>query len=87
AETKQQIERIYAEAAKAGRTDSPRIWVTFRPIVEETDELAWEKAHRVLDQLKENRQKGLARAQLNAARPANVGSQRLLDIAARGDVH
>ncbi|MGO7419434.1 LLM class flavin-dependent oxidoreductase, partial [Rhizobium ruizarguesonis] len=74
AETKQQIERIYAEAAKAGRTDRPRIWVTFRPIVAETDELAWEKAHRVLDQLNENRQKGLARAPLNAARPANVGS-------------
>ncbi|MGO7895790.1 LLM class flavin-dependent oxidoreductase, partial [Rhizobium leguminosarum] len=49
AETKQQIERIDAEAAKAGRTERPRIWVTFRPSVAETDELAWEKAHRVLD--------------------------------------
>ncbi|MGG2473868.1 LLM class flavin-dependent oxidoreductase, partial [Rhizobium sp. BR5] len=58
AETKQQIDRIYAEAAKAGRTDRPRIWVTFRPIVAETDELAWEKAHRTLDRLNENRQKG-----------------------------
>jgi alkanesulfonate monooxygenase len=87
AETKQQIDRIYAEAAKAGRTDRPRIWVTFRPIVAETDELAWEKAHRVLDQLNANRQKGLSRAPVNAATPANVGSQRLLDIAKRGDVH
>ena len=25
--------------------DVPRTWVTFRPIVAETDELAWEKAH------------------------------------------
>ncbi|MDK4725530.1 LLM class flavin-dependent oxidoreductase [Rhizobium phaseoli] len=87
AETKQQIGRIYAEAAKAGRTDRPRIWVTFRPIVAETDELAWEKAHRVLDRLKDNREKGLHRAPPSAPRPANVGSQRLLDIAARGDVH
>ncbi len=69
------------------RTDRRRIWVTFRPIVAETDELAWEKANNVLDRLNENRQKGLARAPINAAPPANVGSQRLLDIASRGDVH
>ncbi len=87
AETKQQIDRIYAEAAKAGRADRPRIWVTFRPIIAETDELAWAKAHRVLDKLNENRQKGLARAPINAVPPANVGSQRLLEIAKRGDVH
>lgn len=87
AETREQIERIYAEAAKAGRTDRPRIWVTFRPIVAETDELAWEKAHKVLDQLTSNREKGLHRAPVNAPAPANVGSQRLLDIAKRGDVH
>lgn len=29
-ETKEQIDRIYAAAQKAGRTDRPRIWVTFR---------------------------------------------------------
>jgi alkanesulfonate monooxygenase len=86
AETKQQIDRIYAEAAKAGRTDRPRIWVTFRPIVAETDELAWVKAHKVLDRLNENREKGLSRSPLSAPRPANVGSQRLLEIAARGNV-
>jgi alkanesulfonate monooxygenase len=86
AETKQQIDRIYAEAAKAGRTDRPRIWVTFRPIVAETDELAWAKANRILVKLNENREKGLSRSPLNAARPANVGSQRLLEIASRGDV-
>jgi alkanesulfonate monooxygenase len=37
------IDRIHGIAAKAGRPD-PRIWVTFRPIVAATDELAWEKA-------------------------------------------
>jgi hypothetical protein len=47
-ETKEQIDKIYAEAEKAGRArrDYPRIWVTFRPIVAETDDLAWAKAHR-----------------------------------------
>jgi alkanesulfonate monooxygenase len=39
-ETKDQIDRIYAEAEKAGRTDKPRIWVTFRPITAETDDVS-----------------------------------------------
>lgn len=87
AETREQIARIHAEAARAGRIDRPRIWVTFRPIVAETDELAWSKAHRTLDALNANRAKGLGKAPAAAPRPANVGSQRLLAIAARGDVH
>lgn len=87
AETREQIARIHAEAARAGRRDRPRIWVTFRPIVAETGELAWAKAHRILDALTANRARGLGKAPPAAARPANVGSQRLLAIAARGDVH
>lgn len=84
-ETKEQIDRIYAEAAKAGRTDRPRIWVTFRPIVAETEELAWEKAHKTLDALS-------AKTQLTpkispaSGTPQNVGSQRLLEIAKKGAV-
>ncbi len=85
-ETREQIERIHAEAAKAGRADRPRIWVTFRPIVAETDELAWAKAHRTLDLLTGNREAGLARVPPGKVEPANVGSQRLLEIAKRGDV-
>ncbi|KAL1859679.1 hypothetical protein VTK73DRAFT_7506 [Phialemonium thermophilum] len=85
-ETKDQIDRIYAEAEKAGRKDRPRIWVTFRPIVAETDELAWEKAHRTLEALKENGPKGRGKIPPNAPPPQNVGSQRLLEIAARGEV-
>ncbi|MBB3610405.1 LLM class flavin-dependent oxidoreductase [Rhizobium sp. BK602] len=86
AETKDQIDRIYTEAKRAGRKDRPRIWVTFRPIVAETDELAWAKAHRVLDALNENRAKGLGKAPVSAPPPQNVGSQRLLEIAKRGEV-
>ena len=87
-ETKDQIDRIYAEAAKAGRAanDRPRIWVTFRPIVAETDDLAWAKAHRTLDALKGNRANGTSKVPTNAPAPQNVGSQRLLEIAARGEV-
>ena len=48
AETREQMDRVAAQARLAGRTDVPRTWVTFRPIVAETDELAWEKAHRTM---------------------------------------
>lgn len=85
-ETKEQIDRIYAEAEKAGRKDRPRIWVTFRPIVAETDELAWQKAHKTLDALQGNRAAGVGKVPANAPEPQNVGSQRLLDIAKRGAV-
>ncbi|CEL06483.1 Putative Alkanesulfonate monooxygenase [Aspergillus calidoustus] len=85
-ETKEQIDRIYAEAEKAGRTDRPRIWVTFRPIIAETDELAWAKAHRALDALQSNRAAGQGLTPSNAPPPQNVGSQRLLEIASRGEV-
>lgn len=86
-ETKEQIDRIYAEAEKAGRTDRPRIWVTFRPIVAETEELAWAKAHRTLDILKANRAGPLGSRPATAApTPQNVGSQRLLEIAKKGEV-
>ncbi|KAF9740626.1 hypothetical protein PMIN06_000350 [Paraphaeosphaeria minitans] len=85
-ETKQQIDRIYAEAEKAGRTDRPRIWVTFRPIVAETEELAWQKAHKTLDALQGNRAAGLGKVLPNVGEPQNAGSQRLLEIAKKGDV-
>lgn len=97
-ETKEQIDRIYDEAKKAGRAenDRPRIWVTFRPIVAETEELAWAKAHRTLDALKSGRQpKEQSEAPAEtpakpseeaAPQPQNVGSQRLLAIASRGEV-
>jgi alkanesulfonate monooxygenase len=85
-ETKDQIDRIYAEAEKAGRTDRPRIWVTFRPIVAETEDLAWAKAHRTLDALNSNRANGTKTVLPSPAQPQNVGSQRLLEIAARGEV-
>ncbi|KAJ9301881.1 hypothetical protein DTO271G3_747 [Paecilomyces variotii] len=75
-----------AAAEKAGRTDRPRIWVTFRPIVAETDELVWAKAHRILDALETHRANGQGKVPADAPPPQNVGSQRLLEIAARGEV-
>lgn len=93
-ETKEQIDKIYAAAEKAGRapSDRPRIWVTFRPIIAETEELAWAKAHRTLDALEANKKQspwsapGPGSKPGDPAAPQNVGSQRLLDIAKRGEV-
>jgi alkanesulfonate monooxygenase len=91
ADTRQQIDAVNLEAEKAGRTDRPQIWVTFRPIIAATEELAWEKAHRTLGVLSTG-QSGLAgmtspRNILGGDSPQNVGSQRLLEIASRQDVH
>lgn len=96
-DTREQMDRIFAEADKAGRekNDRPRIWVTFRPIVAETEELAWAKAHKTLDALQGNKPSPAGSASLLAAgtgpngqapEPQNVGSQRLLEISKRGDV-
>jgi alkanesulfonate monooxygenase len=88
AETAEQIASVNAFADAAGRPH-PRIWVSFRPIVAPTDELAWEKARAILAAVQGNGgTHPLAR--LNSgpgARPANVGSQRLLDVASRGELH
>lgn len=87
-ETKEQIDKIYAAAAAAGRpeNDRPKIWVTFRPIIAETEELAWAKAHRTLDALKANGPTASGRLVNGSGAPQNVGSQRLLEIAKKGEV-
>ncbi|GAA2394336.1 LLM class flavin-dependent oxidoreductase [Dactylosporangium salmoneum] len=90
ADTKEQMDRVAAEARRAGRADTPRIWVTFRPIVAATDALAWEKAERILQILQGRAGAGLWSTKQRwggGEAPANVGSQRLLAIAKRQDVH
>lgn len=88
AETAQQVGRVAEHARAAGRTDVPRTWVTFRPIIAPTEELAWERARETLDVLSHRGGAGLWKGRRpSGASPENVGSQRLLDIAARGDLH
>lgn len=88
ADTRQQIDRVNDEAKLAGRTDRPRIWVTFRPIIAATEELAWEKAHRTLAVLQgADGVSGWRPMSIGGVNPPNVGSQRLLEIASRQDVH
>ncbi|GAA2131895.1 LLM class flavin-dependent oxidoreductase [Kitasatospora kazusensis] len=94
AQTAEQIERVRAAARAAGRTDSPRIQVAFRPIIAPTEELAWEKAYRTVDTIKAHKASG-ALVRRTAARPGetadaawrpeNAGSQRLIEIAEAGE--
>lgn len=87
AETAKQIERVHAAARAAGRTELPRIQVAFRPIIAPTEELAWEKAYRTVERINARTGGGaqpLTRRH-SLTEPENAGSQRLLEIAARGE--
>ncbi|MFC4117657.1 LLM class flavin-dependent oxidoreductase [Nonomuraea zeae] len=81
AETAQQIAAVKEVAARAGRADVPRFQVAFRPIIAPTEELAWEKARGILGDL---RRVGANRRRLTGP-PQNAGSQRLLEVAAKGE--
>jgi|tagenome__1003787_1003787.scaffolds.fasta_scaffold20980679_2 alkanesulfonate monooxygenase len=90
-ETGEQIASVAAKAREAGRTDRPRISVSFRPILGRTDEEAWERAHGILDTI--NGEAGaafrakVARLHPQGQAPENAGSQRLLAAAEKGDLH
>ena len=89
AETKQQIDSVNAQADAAGRPH-PRIWVSFRPIVAATDDLAWERAHELLGRIETGYADRAAKRHYPIAGttvPQNVGSQRLLALAERGELH
>ena len=78
---RQQMDEVRAAAGAHGR--EPSFSVSFRPIIADNEEAAWERARRIL-------------AGVTAARPADaparprpqaVGSQRLLEFAAQGELH
>ena len=76
------IDRVLAAAAEHGRR--PGISLSLRPILGATEEAAWDRARDILERARELADTG--RVAVDHA-PQNVGSQRLLDAAARGDVH
>ncbi|NWC78612.1 LLM class flavin-dependent oxidoreductase, partial [Pseudomonas sp. P7759] len=72
------VTQVRAEAAKHGRTI--RFSLSLRPILAETEELAWARAERILQQATELAEKnGFVRRE-----PPNEGSRRLLAAAAQG---
>jgi alkanesulfonate monooxygenase len=96
AQTAEQIERIRGEAAAAGRETPPGISVSFRPILGATEELAWERAHRILEQTKANLQAAngaggefasLIKRFMPDGKASSVGSERLRAAVAAGELH
>ncbi|MBN9793928.1 MULTISPECIES: LLM class flavin-dependent oxidoreductase [unclassified Pseudonocardia] len=85
ADIRAQIARVHAIADAAGRP-RPRIWVTFRPIVDRTDELAWRKAYTYADTIGASFRRGATKHR-STGTPQNVGSQRALEFAARAEVY
>jgi alkanesulfonate monooxygenase len=88
ADLRGEIDRVHGLARAAGRSTLPKIWVTFRPIIAQTDELAWEKAHRYVARISETFQKSAYASQLHRqGTPQNVGSQRSLSFAERAELY
>ncbi|MGO9220442.1 MAG: LLM class flavin-dependent oxidoreductase [Streptosporangiaceae bacterium] len=87
-ETAEQIASVQAAAAAAGRP-APGISVSFRPILGATEDLAWARAHRILDAIENPASHAAQRRGWPGTngQPENTGSQRLLAAAARGDLH
>lgn len=86
-DTAEQIRRVHEASAAAGRTHPPRIHAAFRPIIAPTEELAWEKARGILARIHERTGNGAAplSRRHSLTDPENTGSQRLLEIAERGE--
>ena len=88
ADLRGEIDRVHAIARAAGRRTLPRIWVTFRPIVAETDELAWRKAHEYVAKIADTFGKsGYGKQRFQTGAPQNVGSQRALAFAEQAELY
>jgi alkanesulfonate monooxygenase len=88
AELSSEIDRVNTIARAAGRPTGPRFWVTFRPIIAPTDQLAWEKAHDYIGRIESTFQAGtFYRGQRVAGAPQNTGSQRALAFASKSELY
>jgi len=76
------IRKVRGAAARYGRT--VRFSISFRPIIAPTEKQAWERAQRVIETIIKLR--GLPAPGAANHAPQNVGSQRLLAAAAKGEV-
>ena len=84
------LSRVRAAAAPFGRT--PKFSLSLRPVLADTEDQAWAKADQIVAQAVTLRERGGSGRSPNNARqnrpdgvgPANEGSRRLLDAAAKG---
>jgi len=86
AQVRETIAAVRASAARHGR--SPRFSLSLRPILGRTEDEAWTRADRILDEatrLRATREGVVLINHQNPAQPQNEGSRRLLAAAAQGD--
>ncbi len=76
------IAQVRDAAAKHGRENHIRFSLSLRPILADTEEKAWARAERILEQTIAVRE--TAGLPISGHSPPNAGSQRLLDAAAKG---
>ena len=81
-QVKDTIAKVRAAAAPHGRDKHIRFSLSLRPILADTEEAAWARAERILEQTIALREK--AGLPIRDHAPQNAGSQRLLQAAAAG---
>ncbi|MDE1172633.1 MAG: LLM class flavin-dependent oxidoreductase [Parvibaculaceae bacterium] len=80
AQVRETLARAQASAARYGRR--LRFSVSFRPVLAATEDEAWARAERILEEARQLRQ---AAGLVDGDPKQSVGAQRLLDAAAQGD--
>ena len=85
AQVKETVDKVRAAAGRHGRAGKIRFSLSLRPILGATEEQAWAKADRILEQATANANKNVFFAS-RPQQPKNIGSQRLLAAAAQGTV-
>jgi alkanesulfonate monooxygenase len=85
----EQIDSVRAAAEAAGRDEPPRISVSFRPILGATEELAWERAERILETTVARMEagEGIAASRVWRHSIGSVSTERQVAAAMAGDRH
>jgi alkanesulfonate monooxygenase len=80
------VRRVRAAAAVHGRQDRIRFSLSLRPVLAPTEDAAWARADEILERAKALKNKTPWARLKRPGAPQNVGSQRLLAVAAQGRV-
>ncbi|WP_077034525.1 LLM class flavin-dependent oxidoreductase [Pelomonas sp. KK5] len=86
AQVREVVQRVRAAAAEHGREKQIRFSLSLRPVLAETEAAAWARAEEILERAKAARDKAPFARLRSPGAPQNVGTQRLLAVAAQGRV-
>lgn len=89
ADTAEQLDTVRTLSAEFGRTQPLDLMMDARVITAPTDELAWEKAHRIHEHLAgwKKRERSPKEVAAHVGKPGAEASQRILRIAEREELH